>query len=104
MKTRWTIQAVKPSRMLTDKQGAPLMRGDCFAVILTSDAGTIEVTVGVTGWAEHDAEEVVGSGKIVDVVREFVAEELSAGWDPKRSPYLTLDSHRTDDVLQRSSR
>jgi hypothetical protein len=105
VRAHWDIVGVgRPSPVYDPKTGAPRTAAQ-YPVDLRSGRGTTQIFVEVTTLASMVFKDHVC--EVEQVVREFVAEQLSKGgasyWDPERFPQLEINGDRAEYIASKRS-
>jgi hypothetical protein len=111
---KWTIGNISCTGLCKDSGGYPALRATSYRVELSSGKERLNVGVAVTHVAsryamscrEGDSPNDYTCVEAVeqDLVRCFVDEKLSdadSGWNPERTPWLTIDSEEVQVTVER---
>ena len=110
----WTIGNISCAGICKDSDGHPALKANSYRVELSSGRERLNVEVAVTHVASRYAvrclygnspkDETRVEAVEQDLVRCFVDEELSdadSGWNPQRTPWLTIDSQEIQAIVER---
>ena len=108
----WNVGEISYAGDCKDAAGYKIMNGSCYLAQLISHAERLNVQVGVTKVASSFAMERLhkktpaGELKSREVGRElvrcFVEEELNdEQWNPRKTPWLTIDSEVVPEIVNR---
>ena len=110
----WTIGNISCAGTCKDSGGHPALKANSYRVELSSGKERLNVEVAVTHVASRYAvdclcgnspkDEPCIEAVEQDLVRCFVDEELSdadSGWNPRRTPWLTIDSQEVHAIVER---
>ncbi|MGA2371683.1 MAG: hypothetical protein ACLP3R_20335 [Candidatus Korobacteraceae bacterium] len=110
----WTIKNISYAGICKDSGGHPALQANSYRVELSSGRERLNVEVAVTHVASRYAvsclygnspnDETRLEAVEQDLVRCFVDEELSdadSGWNPERTPWLTIDSNEVQAIVER---
>jgi len=110
----WTIGSISCLGMCKDSGGQQALKANSYRVELSAGTERFTVEVAVTHVASRYAVDCL-CGNSVDseaqveaveqnLVRCFVDEELrevNGGWDPRKTPWLTIDSEDVQEIVGR---
>jgi hypothetical protein len=109
----WTIGNISCVGICQDRPGHPAMNANCYSVELSSGKERINVEVAVTHVASGYAMDCLYGNSLndganvetveQDLVRCLVEKELrhtDNGWNPRRMPWLTIDSHDVQEIVE----
>ncbi len=110
----WTIGNILCAGICKDSGGHPALRANSYRVELSSKKERLNVEVAVTHVASRYAMDWLYGNSLQDgdnveaveqsLVRCFVDEELrdaDSGWNPQRTPWLTIDSEDVQEIVER---
>jgi hypothetical protein len=110
----WTIGNISCAGICKDSGGHPALKANSYRVELSSGKERLNVEVAVTHVASRYAVDCLYGDPLKDganegaveqdLVRCFVDEELSdadSGWNPRRTPWLTIDSQEVQAIVER---
>jgi hypothetical protein len=109
----WTIGNISCVGMCKDRPGHPAMNANSYSVELSSEKERLTVEVAVTHVASQYAMDCLYGNSLndganvetveQDLVRCVVEKELrdtDNGWNPRRTPWLTIDSHDVQEIVE----
>ena len=110
----WTIGRISCLGMCKDSGGHQALKANSYAVELSAGTERLTVEVAVTQVAARYAVDCLCGDSVnseadveaveQDLVRCFVDEELrdvNGGWDPRKTPWLTIDSEDIQEIVER---
>ncbi len=109
----WTIGNISCVGICEDQPGHPAMNANSYSVELRSEKERLNVEVAVTHVASRYAMDCLYGNSLnaganvetveQDLVRCLVEKELrdtDTGWNPRRMPWLTIDSHDVQEIVE----
>jgi hypothetical protein len=110
----WTIGNISCAGICRDSGGHPALKANSYRVELSSGNERLNVEVAVTHVASRYAVDCLCGNSPKDesrieaveqdLVRCLLDEELSdadSGWNPRRTPWLTIDSQEVQAIVER---
>ena len=110
----WTIGNISCAGTCKDSSGHPALKANSYRVEMSSGKERLNVEVAVTHVASRYAVDCLCGNSSKDescieaveqdLVRCLLDEELSdadSGWNPRRTPWLTIDSQEVQAIVER---
>ena len=110
----WVIERISCLGICKDSAGHQALRANAYGVDLSAGLQRLNVEVAVTHVASRYAMDCLCGDSAsyeanveaveLDLVRCFVDQELKdvgGGWDPRKTPWLTIDSEDIQEIVKR---